>query len=198
MSSKFVQKRDAGEKVGVLGLKGGTLGCIEYSDLPDELRDARDDQGRLLFGAGNIALHAFDPEFLAQLGGGGLRLPWHLARKNIRSIDERGLAVERPGVKFETFVFDALARAERSITVEADRALEFSPVKNAEGSDSPATTRAALLEMFHSWLRDAGLEPPRDGADLEVDPTFAETSDEFSARLPHEPTRTGSGSLYQA
>jgi UDP-N-acetylglucosamine/UDP-N-acetylgalactosamine diphosphorylase len=34
MSSKVVRKRDASEKVGVIGRIDGKLGCIEYSDLP--------------------------------------------------------------------------------------------------------------------------------------------------------------------
>ena len=199
MSSKFVQKRDAGEKVGVLGRQGGVLGCIEYSDLPDDLRHAKDDAGQLLFGAGNIALHAFDLEFLAGLGAGDLELPWHLARKELATVDAEGRPCKRPGIKFETFVFDALARAERSVTLEVDRALEFSPIKNAEGEDSPATCRAALGALFGGWLGEAGLEAP-DGVEgvavLEVDPTFAESAAEFRERLPHEPETKGGGWLF--
>ena len=35
MSSKVVAKRDPMEKVGVIGLVDGVLGCIEYSDLSE-------------------------------------------------------------------------------------------------------------------------------------------------------------------
>jgi UDP-N-acetylglucosamine/UDP-N-acetylgalactosamine diphosphorylase len=81
MSSKVVPKRDAAEKVGVLGRVDGKLACIEYSDLPAELREAREPGGELRFRAGNIAVHALAVGFLERLTRGGLELPWHLARK---------------------------------------------------------------------------------------------------------------------
>ena len=52
-----------------------------------------------------------DCGFVERLNAGGdLDLPWHVARKRIGTIDETGAAVEVDGVKFETFVFDALGR----------------------------------------------------------------------------------------
>jgi hypothetical protein len=41
-------------------------------------------------------------------------------------------------------------------------------VKNAHGSDSPATARSDLVAQVAAWLRAAGLEPPP-GASLEID-----------------------------
>lgn len=201
MSSKVVKKRDAAEKVGVIGKVNGVLGCIEYSDLPEELRAATDERGELLFGAGNIAAHVFERRFLEELTqAGGIELPWHVARKRMKVMDESGALVERDGAKFETFVFDALGRAERSVTLETERRLEFSPVKNAEGSDSPASTRADLTALFADWLRAAGIEPPpgaQGGFPLEVDPRFAEDAEAFAARLPHEPEPHPRGLLYR-
>ncbi|MFT4539547.1 MAG: UDP-N-acetylglucosamine/UDP-N-acetylgalactosamine diphosphorylase [Planctomycetota bacterium] len=201
MSSKIVKKRDAGEKVGVIGMADGVLGCIEYSDLPAELREATDEQGELLFGAGNTAAHAFERRFLEELTGeGGISLPWHVARKRMKVLDETGQIVERDGAKFETFIFDALGSAERSITLETDRALEFSPVKNAEGSDSPATTRRDLTVLFAGWLTEAGLTPPSLGEDgahpLEVDPRFAEDAASFAERMPADPNRRDEGEIF--
>lgn len=185
MSSKVVQKRDAHEKVGVIGRMDGALGCIEYSDLPDELREARDDQGHLRFGAGNIAVHLLRVEFVERLTDAGLELPWHVARKAIRAVAPDGTEEERPGFKFETFVFDALARSSASVTLEVERAQEFSPVKNRTGQDSPATTRRDLCRLYARWVTAAGLElPPADAEGnhpVEVDPRLAETQDEFLA-----------------
>src|SRR5205814_2332202 len=76
MSSKVVRKRDASEKVGVIGRVDGKLSCIEYSDLPRELHEGRDAAGELLYGAGNIAMHVLDLEFVRELTRGGLQLPW--------------------------------------------------------------------------------------------------------------------------
>ncbi|MEL6905115.1 MAG: UTP--glucose-1-phosphate uridylyltransferase [Planctomycetota bacterium] len=179
MSSKVVPKRDAEEKVGVIGRVNGALGCIEYSDLSDELRYAKADDGRLLFNAGNIAVHALRRDFVERLTeGGDLDLPWHVAKKALTVMDASGATTKIDGVKFETFVFDALGKAERSVTMEVERAQEFSPVKNAEGSDSPDTCRADLDRIGREIL---GTSAPADGP-VEVDPRAAETPDEFTSR----------------
>lgn len=200
MSSKVVAKRDAGEKVGVIGRVDGKLSCIEYSDLPAELREARDERGTLRFGAGNIALHVIDVDFVDELNRGGLQLPWHLARKSM-NVWEGGSMVARQGVKFETFVFDALERSPRSVTLEVERRAEFSPVKNAAGEDSPATTRADLCRLHAHWVRAAGLalpEPDEFGLHpVEVDPLLAEDLETFLARGKRSPEIRGRGHLYR-
>lgn len=201
MSSKVVPKRDAGEKVGVIGRIDGRLGCIEYSDLPEEQRLATDSRGNLRFRAGNIAVHAIERRFVAELTEGGLRLPWHLAHKQMNVLDEKGERVQREGVKFETFVFDALGHAERSLTLEVERRLEFSPVKNATGEDSPESCRRDLTTLFAGWARSHELPLPPGGSDgclpIEVDPRFAETHTEFAGRMPASPTESAAGHIYE-
>jgi UDP-N-acetylglucosamine/UDP-N-acetylgalactosamine diphosphorylase len=200
MSSKVVPKRDAAEKVGVLGRVAGRLACIEYSDLPAALREARGSEGELLYGAGNVAMHLLDLDFVRRLTRGGLKLPWHLARKDVEALDPEGRPSKRPGIKFEAFVFDALGEAERSVTLEVERASEFSPVKNARGEDSPATARADLCRLHGSWVEAAGLPlPPADETGVppvEVDPLLADDRESFLAlgrRTPHVSAR---GHLY--
>jgi UDP-N-acetylglucosamine/UDP-N-acetylgalactosamine diphosphorylase len=202
MSSKVVAKRDADEKVGVLGLADGRLGCIEYSDLPADLRTRTDADGQLTYRAGNIAVHAIRRDFIERLTAGGeLELPWHLARKRMKAVDPvSGAPCEVDGVKFETFVFDALAATTSSVVLEVDRALEFSPVKNAEGSDSPATCRQAMTGMFAAWMTAAGHRLPDAGGDgtlpIEVDPRVAEDAAQFKATAC-SPRQEASGVLYR-
>lgn len=182
MSSKVVDKREPGEKVGVLGRIDGKVGCIEYSDLPKHLLEARDAAGRLAFRAGNIAMHCIDVDFVARLTEGGLKLPWHLAQKKMKVFEPGQGEVERAGVKFETFVFDALGAAERTVTLEVDRALEFSPVKNRDGVDSPDTCRADLRRLHGGWLAALGrVAPfaPNTPPLVEIDPLVAENLDEL-------------------
>jgi UDP-N-acetylglucosamine/UDP-N-acetylgalactosamine diphosphorylase len=200
MSSKVVAKRDAAEKVGVLGRVDGKLGCIEYSDLPANLREARTSDGDLRFGAGNIAVHALGVDFLERVAGGGLELPWHLARKKMRVVEPDGSVTERTGVKFETFVFDALACTPSSVVLEVERSEEFSPVKNKGGEDSPSSCRADLCRLFTRWIRAAGLPlPPADAEGihpLEVDPCLAESQDEFLAHRGLQPDVRPDGHYY--
>jgi len=193
MSSKVVEKRDAAEKVGVLAWQGGRLSVIEYSDLPAELREARDEQGRLRYSAGSIALHVIERTLVEELTGANLALPWHLARKQMSVLDAAGKQVEGTGVKFESFVFDALRFSEKSAVLEVERAREFSPVKNASGEDSPAQARADISRLHARWLAAAGVAAPDA---LEIDPLFADDEHSLRARLPHAPRLVGGGHFY--
>jgi UDP-N-acetylglucosamine/UDP-N-acetylgalactosamine diphosphorylase len=199
MSSKVVAKRNADEKVGVLARADGQMTCIEYSDLPEDLRQARDRDGQLRFRAGNIAAHVIDCDFVEELTRGGLDLPWHLARKRM-SVWHAGRQQELEGIKFETFVFDALARSRESVVLEVDRAEEFSPVKNRSGEDSPESSRADLCRLYAGWASRAGHElPPCDASGchpIEVDPLVAEDAEEFRRRAPR-PERRGGGLWYR-
>lgn len=184
MSTKVVAKTDPGEKVGVLAEIDGRVGVIEYSDLHASQADARDDQGRLRFRAGNIAIHLLQRGFVSRLTEGGLELPVHRADKAVPCLDERGQLTSPSSpnaVKMEMFVFDALGFAERVVTQEVARQDEFAPVKNAEGADSPETSRSALVAQAKRWLKAASLSIP-DGP-VEVGPLFALDQEEFLANL---------------
>jgi UDP-N-acetylglucosamine/UDP-N-acetylgalactosamine diphosphorylase len=180
MSSKMVPKLYPEEKLGHFCVRGGKLVVIEYSDLPMALQRETDAQGRLRFLAGSIAIHVLDREFVRRTAAGAARLPWHLARKKIPTVDASGKPV-RPdgpnGVKFEMFVFDALPLARNPIVVETRRRDDFSPVKNAEGVDSPRTCREDQLRQFARWLAAAGEPLATDatglpGFALEISPLF--------------------------
>jgi UDP-N-acetylglucosamine/UDP-N-acetylgalactosamine diphosphorylase len=118
----------------------------------------------------------------------GKNLPFHRADKKIPVIDAAGKPVQPAaanGAKFEMFVFDALPFAKNPIVIETRRADDFSPVKNAEGADSPQTCRDDQLRQFARWLRAAGAtaETDADGHSrrvLEVSPLFGYDEDTFA------------------
>jgi UDP-N-acetylglucosamine/UDP-N-acetylgalactosamine diphosphorylase len=171
MSSKVVRKTGPEEKVGVYGLRDGKLTVIEYSDLPPAEARATLPDGSLKYWAGSIAIHVLAPEFVERLNQGGFGLPFHRAEKAIPHVNERGEVVkpeDKNGIKFETFVFDALAETRRSVTMEVDRSLEFSPVKNATGVDSVDQARRDVTAMYLRWLEGAGAAVER-----AADGTFA-------------------------
>ncbi len=166
MSSKMARKRDPRERLGHFVVSEGRLHVVEYSDMPADLARKRTEDGRLQFEAGSIAIHALRREFVERIGGGKrFGLPFHRADKTIPRVNEDG-EVHEPkapnGVKFETFVFDALPRAQNPLVLEIDRAKEFSPVKNAEGEDSPATARRDMIRLDAARLEEVGVEVPRD------------------------------------
>jgi UDP-N-acetylglucosamine/UDP-N-acetylgalactosamine diphosphorylase len=185
-SLKVVAKRDAAEKVGVYAQIDGRPGIVEYSDLPPAQRDVKGADGRLLFGAGSIAIHAFSLPFLRRLGRGDVELALHVARKNIPYVGERGEVVhpgEANGIKFESFVFDGLSIAKTVLAMEVERSEEFAPVKNKSGEDSAETAIQAQSDLFRSWLADAGLEVEDPKARIEIGPLFALDRGELAARF---------------
>jgi UDP-N-acetylglucosamine/UDP-N-acetylgalactosamine diphosphorylase len=191
MASVVVRKLSAEEKMGVIARVDGRTGVVEYSDLPDELARQRDAAGELVYWAGSIAVHCIEVDFARRLTEGGLRLPYHHARKKVPFIDAEGRRVEPDApnaVKFETFLFDALPSADRTVTVEAAREDEFSPIKNAEGSDSPATARRHLNRLHARWLEAVGVHVPRDAdgepVDVEIDPRVALEGPDLAGALP--------------
>jgi UDP-N-acetylglucosamine/UDP-N-acetylgalactosamine diphosphorylase len=204
MSSKTVPKAYPEEKLGHFCTTRGKLVVIEYSDLPMALqREKNPSTGALRYEAGSIAIHAIDREFIRRMAKGAGALPFHRADKKITTVDVAGNEV-RPaaanGVKFEMFVFDALPSARNPVVVETSRADDFSPVKNAEGVDSPATCRADQLRQFARWLRMAGATVPTDPTGLpdfamEVSPLFGYDEDSFmeswSRLIPKPPITDG-------
>ncbi|HXQ79911.1 MAG TPA: UDPGP type 1 family protein [Opitutaceae bacterium] len=189
MSSKTVPKAYPEEKLGHFCVRRGELVVIEYSDLPLALQRERDPAtGALRYEAGSIAIHALDREFIRKMARGADGLPFHRADKRIATVDENGCEVKPQranGVKFELFVFDALPSATSPVVVETNRADDFSPVKNAEGIDSPATCRADQLRQFARWLRSAGVSVPTDptglpGVSIEVSPLFGLDEESFA------------------
>ncbi len=191
MSSKMVAKAYAEEKVGVFCRQGGKLVVVEYSDLPMERQREVDPARGLRYVAGSIAIHVLDREFVRRMasGGEGVALPFHRADKKIPTVDAQGAPVrpEKPnGVKFELFVFDAKPFARSPLVIETLRADEFSPVKNAEGADSPLSCRQDQLRQFGRWLAAAGAAPALDASGLpavpvEVSPLFGDDEASFVA-----------------
>lgn len=192
LSSKMVPKAYASEKVGHFCTQGGRNLVIEYSDMPAALQAEKEPDGQLRYRAGSVAIHIFDRDFIAQLGGdvAGAKLPFHRANKKIPFVNAAGEMTkpEEPnGVKFEMFVFDALPLAKNAVIIEAFRGDDFSPVKNAEGIDSPKTCAEDQRRMFGRWLQAAGADVPVDETDLpeavfEISHRFAADQADFIKR----------------
>jgi UDP-N-acetylglucosamine/UDP-N-acetylgalactosamine diphosphorylase len=160
MSSKAIPKAHDLEKVGNFAMGDGKLMVIEYSDLPDALAVKKNANGERLFDAGSIAIHVLSRDFVERITVGDLKLPYHRAIKKVPFIDEKGNTVkpsEPNAIKLEQFVFDAIPLAKNSIVVQTKRAEEFSPVKNADGADSPAACRRDLIARAVRWLESAGI-----------------------------------------
>jgi UDP-N-acetylglucosamine/UDP-N-acetylgalactosamine diphosphorylase len=165
MSNKVLRKSTPEEKIGVICNIDGRPGVVEYSDLSKEDMYALEKDGGLKYWAGSIAIHMLSVNFVEKENISGFKLPYHIAEKNIPCLDEKGMLIQPPdknGIKFETFVFDALRDAEKTVSVEVEREQEFSPVKNATGVDSAQSARQSLVDLYAGWLEGAGYGLGRD------------------------------------
>jgi UDP-N-acetylglucosamine/UDP-N-acetylgalactosamine diphosphorylase len=173
MSSVVVRKRHAAERMGVVARNGKQTLLVEYSDLPAALAEQCLPDGSLAFWAGSIAVHCIELDLVERIAANGGRLPFHRAVKAVPYLAEDGSMVrpsEANAVKFESFIFDGLPLAAATATVEARRGEEFSPIKNAEGDDSPESCRRDLTRLGADWLATVGVSVPRDADGVPVNP----------------------------
>jgi len=194
MSSKAVWKREPEEPIGAFVRVDSRLVIREYIELTPEDMVARDESGALIYGLGSPAIHLISVEFARRIASNDDLLPWHLAEKRSPFLDENGRVVEpetKNVYKFEKFVFDALPHAEQTLVMEVDRRQEFSPLKNAEGPDSPATCRADMTALYADWLTAAGVAVPCDDTGrplhpVEISPLYALDADELLYKVPRD------------
>lgn len=177
IATKVVRKRSATEPVGLIVLKDGKPDVIEYSEIDQDTREAKElhDSGLLKFRAANIVNHYYSFRFLETIEEWSHKLPHHVAKKKIPFMDtESGKTVkpEKPnGIKLEQFVFDVFPFLElkQFASLEVDRKEEFSPLKNAKGTgeDDPDTSRKDIMQQGSRWVEAAGATVVSEKEDVE-------------------------------
>ncbi|MDY5954335.1 MAG: UDPGP type 1 family protein [Kiritimatiellia bacterium] len=162
ISIKVCAKREPSEGLGIVVKRAdGRYGMVEYSELTPEQMNRRTISGALYYRFGSVAIHVFSRAFLKREALG--EMPLHIAHKKIPYCAEDGSTVkpEKPNAcKFEKFIFDVLPDAQTVVNLAFDRNEEFSPVKNAEGKDSPESCRMDLMAKWMRRLREASRELP--------------------------------------
>lgn len=175
VSSKVIAKKYPDEKLGAICKLNNINSVIEYSDLSDEDMNAKDKNGKLKYLMGSIAIHIFDIQFLMDFTK---KIPIHFAQKNIAGYvfkdNKEPVIDEMNGIKFETFVFDSIPLAERSVFFETERENEFYPLKNKKGLDSIATCQFGQSQLFFNWLKETGVCSGKyNDQKIEISPLFA-------------------------
>ena len=151
-AGKSVVKANPHEKVGAFCKKNGRPSVIEYSEITDEMAEARDENGELLYGESHILCNLFNISAIERMGS--QPLPYHSAFKKATYIDKDGNKVvpDSPNAfKFEAFLFDAFGEVDDMAILRVKREEEFAPVKNADsaGVDCPSTAR----ELYNNFYK---------------------------------------------
>ena len=142
--------------------QGGRPCVIEYSDIGREMSERRGDNGRLVFGAGNICNHFFALDFVKGVVVPNLRSMYHVARKKVPYYDAASGTTVTPAlnnaIKLESFIFNVFPLSKSMAVLDVRQEEEFALVKNPPGSDSnsPDTARRLLSNVAKGWMRDAG------------------------------------------
>jgi len=148
-TGKSVVKRSPKENVGVFCKKSGRPYVIEYTEITEDMANATDENGELLYGESHILTNLFNIKALENIALN--KLPYHKAFKKAKYMNENGeiIAPEKPNAyKYEAFIFDAFEKLDSMSILRVKREDEFAPLKNADGEDSPDTAR----ELYKNYI----------------------------------------------
>ncbi len=143
--AKVIRKNAPDEGVGVLCLMDNKPGVVEYYELTEEMKSAKDENGEPLYNYGVILNYLFRREALE--GALEKQLPFHRVKKKVPCLDEAGNPVkpEEPnGYKYELLVLDLIRELSTCLGYEVVREKEFAPIKNRTGKDSVESARELL------------------------------------------------------
>ncbi len=148
-TGKSVVKRSPDEQVGVFCKKNGRPYVIEYTEITEEMANARNEEGELLYGESHILTNLFNIKAIEDIAQN--KLPYHKAKKKAKYMDENGEIIkpENPNAyKYEKFIFDAFESLDNMSILRVKREDEFAPLKNSDGEDSPDTARDLYIDFL--------------------------------------------------
>jgi len=183
IGSKVVPKANPEERVGVLAVRDGTYHVLEYTEIDSARRNARDEQGNLVYNASHLVINNYSMDFVRSIcKDHTIDIPLHLAKKkqkiNAQLIGKQDSEVVDIDVwKMELFAFDVFEFAKKVVAFETQRSEEFSPLKNSleVPSDNPKTCREHLSQLHVKWLQAAGatITNPSSGELCEISPLIS-------------------------
>lgn len=146
IASKSIFKNQANEKLGIFCKRNGKNGIIEYTETSEKMKSLKDENGKFVYGQGNISEHLFSLNALNKLKD--VNLKYHIAHKRNVYLNEKMELVipdKLNTYKFEQFIFDGFEKFENMTLMCVEREKEFAPIKNAIGTDSPETAIALYV-----------------------------------------------------
>ena len=151
IATKSLVRNSPDEKVGAICKCNNKIKVIEYSEMSDEMKNARNKNGKLKYAESHIMCNLFSLKALEILGE--KELPYHIAHKKSDYLDINGNIIKpkEPNIyKFESFIFDSWEYFENIAILRGKREEDFAPIKNKEGIDSPQTA----IELYNNYKKE--------------------------------------------
>ncbi|MFN0065993.1 MAG: UTP--glucose-1-phosphate uridylyltransferase [Chlamydiales bacterium] len=176
------EKKDPLESAGNIVESGGKPAIIDYMELLQEKKSARDKEGRLLYHLSNLGIYCLSLSFIHQMHT--TRLPLHVVKKAVPQwIGGKTITPKEPnGWKSEYFIFDVLPFAQRSGVVIFPREVTYAPLKNSHGEGSIGSVSASLMAFDHKVFAEVTGKKPERTAVFELSPQFYYPTKELQAR----------------
>lgn len=161
---KCTQRENPEEKVGIVVKRQEKVEVVEYTEIAERERQAKNLEGALKHSLANLSLFCFSTAFLEDLYSKGTfaQLPLHCMWKPVKGKTEAW--------KFEKFIFDLLPFAQRVQALVYPRAQVFAPLKNATPPYDRAHVQKALQERDRlTYFQISGRVPPERPFELAQD-----------------------------
>ena len=149
-AGKSVVKAGPHEKVGVFCKRNGKPSVVEYSEISEEMAEATNENGGLVYGESHILCNLFSVKAIEEISKN--TLPYHSAFKKAKYLDKDGnlITSDKPNAyKFESYIFDGFSFFNSMSILRVKREEEFAPIKNREGSDSPETA----VNLYNEYVK---------------------------------------------
>lgn len=150
IATKSILRNSPEEKVGAICKKNGEIRVVEYSEMSEEMKNVKNENGEFKFGESHVMCNLFSIDALKKLAN--KELPYHIAHKKATYLNEQGKLIkpDEPNVyKFETFIFDSWRYFSDIAILRGKRENDFAPIKNKEGIDSPQTA----IELYNRYYK---------------------------------------------
>lgn len=173
------KKREANEKLGNVVLLNDKIHIIEYTELPQDKKEAMTPLGEFVYQYLNLGMLIFSLSFIYEVSR--KRLSYHVVRKaSPRLVEGRVIYSQEPfAYKFEKFIFDAFVYARKVEALLVDRDEYYAPLKNLIGEDSIESVQKAQLERDRQIYGEVtGCLPPPESR-LELSQEFYYPTEEF-------------------
>lgn len=167
------------ENVGILARsqKTNKTVVIEYSEISEKDRFAKNEDGSLKYSLANIGLYCFSMNFIKKTAY--KTLPIHYVKKSVSALQSTSNTLH--AWKFEQFIFDLFSYANRSDILVYPREECFAPLKNLNGDQSIQTVREALLSRERRLFQQATGIQLAPNTKFELDANFYYSSNTSSS-----------------